>query len=79
MATVTTTVGKRVMRNRVVRLENAPFDRATSTVRWLLQSVGAVAVPYYGWLDGLWQLWDKPYRQCLHDKGAHTVVIKVDG
>ena len=28
-------------------------------------------------LDGLWQLWDKPCQQCLHDKFAGTVVVKV--
>ena len=72
------TVGKRVMRIRVVRLDGGPFDLATATIRWLFQSVAGL-VPYYSTLDGLWQLWDKPYRQCLHDKGADTVVIKVDG
>jgi hypothetical protein len=33
---------------------------------------------YVGLLDPLWCLWDKPYRQCLHDKPAKTVVVKVD-
>ncbi|MEU3454082.1 hypothetical protein ABZ671_10820 [Micromonospora sp. NPDC006766] len=27
--------------------------------------------------DGFWQLWDKPWQQCLHDKFAGTVVVKV--
>jgi RDD family len=31
----------------------------------------------FGLLDSLWLLWDKPHRQCLHDKVADTVVIKV--
>ena len=31
---------------------------------------------YVGILDPLWCLWDKPYRQCLHDKPAKTVVVK---
>jgi hypothetical protein len=35
-------------------------------------------VPGLGWVDGLWQLWDKPWRQCLHDKFAQTLVIKLD-
>ena len=34
-------------------------------------------VPFFSWIDGLWQLWDQPYRQCLHDKWAGTVVVKV--
>ena len=38
----------------------------------------AVIVPFFNWIDGLWQLWDKPYQQCLHDKVAQTVVIKVN-
>jgi hypothetical protein len=28
-------------------------------------------------VDGLWQLWDKPFQQCLHDKAAGTVVVKL--
>jgi hypothetical protein len=28
-------------------------------------------------IDGLWQLWDKPYLQTRHDKAAETVVVKV--
>jgi hypothetical protein len=34
-------------------------------------------VPFLSYLDGLWQLWDKPYLQCLHYKFAQTVVVKV--
>jgi hypothetical protein len=33
--------------------------------------------PLAGFGDGLWQLWDKPWQQCLHDKFAGTVVVKV--
>ena len=36
----------------------------------------AVVEALLPWLDGLWQLWDKPLRQCLHDKAADTVVVK---
>jgi len=28
-------------------------------------------------VDGLWQLWDKPFQQCLHDKAAGTVGVKL--
>ena len=34
-------------------------------------------MPFLSYVDGLWQLWDKPYQQTLHDKAAKTVVIKV--
>jgi uncharacterized RDD family membrane protein YckC len=72
------TVGKRVMRIRVV-----PMDPAASTTRtmyfkrYLVHRVGAAVIPAFSWVDGLWQLWDQPYRQCLHDKYAKTVVIKI--
>jgi uncharacterized RDD family membrane protein YckC len=29
-----------------------------------------------GVLDQLWLLWDRPRRQCLHDKAAGTIVIR---
>ena len=38
--------------------------------RFLVQDVAGSFVPFFSWLDGLWQLWDKPYQQCLHDKFA---------
>jgi uncharacterized RDD family membrane protein YckC len=72
------TVGKRVMKLRVIPLD--PADRLTrgmAAKRWLVQSVGGVVLPLFTYLDGLWQLWDKPYLQTLHDKAAQTVVIKV--
>ena len=34
-------------------------------------------MPFFSYLDGLWQLWDKPFLQTLHDKAAQTVVVKV--
>jgi len=73
------TVGKRVMKIQVI-----PIDPAVTLTRWLafkrflVQHVAAAFVPAGGLIDGLWQLWDKPYRQCLHDKFAMTVVIKLD-
>jgi len=72
------TVGKRSMRIRVVPLDpSATLTRPTAVRRWLVDSLGAQIVPLLFWLDGLWQYWDKPYRQCLHDKVAGTVVVKV--
>jgi len=72
------TVGKRVMKLRVVPLDpSATLTRGMATKRWLVDSVGATFVPLLVYLDGFWQLWDKPYRQCLHDKFAETTVVKV--
>jgi uncharacterized RDD family membrane protein YckC len=46
------------------------FGRAYLTaVFWLLWTIPGI-------LDGLWPLWDSK-RQALHDKAAHTVVIRV--
>jgi uncharacterized RDD family membrane protein YckC len=70
------TVGKRALKLRVIRVDGAELDLRTTAVRWGMQyPLGFV--PGYQWLDGLWQLWDQPYRQCLHDKVAKTVVVKV--
>jgi uncharacterized RDD family membrane protein YckC len=72
------TVGKRVMKLRVVPLDPAlPLTRGIAAKRWLAQFVGGSLLPFFSYLDGLWQLWDKPYLQTLHDKFAQTVVVKV--
>lgn len=72
------TVGKRVMKIRVIpAAPDATLDRGHTTKRWGIQFVAAALVPFGNLLDGLWQLWDKPLQQCLHDKVAATVVVKV--
>ncbi|WP_309244298.1 RDD family protein [Micromonospora parastrephiae] len=71
------TFGKKSMKLRIVPLDPThTLDRWTAAKRYLVQqSVGLV--PGLGYLDGLWQLWDKPWQQCIHDKAAGTVVVKV--
>jgi uncharacterized RDD family membrane protein YckC len=72
------TVGKRVMKIKIIPLQpGAPLTRGAATRRWLVGQVAASFVPFFNWLDGLWQLWDKPFQQCLHDKAAGTVVVKL--
>ncbi|QOC90020.1 RDD family protein [Micromonospora craniellae] len=72
------TVGKRVMKLRVVTLDpTRVLDRRVAGRRYLVQFVGGSLVPGGSYIDGLWQLWDKPWQQCLHDKFAGTVVVKV--
>ncbi|MEU6033904.1 RDD family protein [Actinomadura sp. NPDC047616] len=75
------TIGKRVMGLRV-SVAGAPGSRL-SAVRAMGRAfcypmffsfLGA-AIPLVGPLNLLWMLWDKPLRQCLHDKMAGTVVI----
>jgi hypothetical protein len=71
------TVGKRVARIKVIPIEpGAPLTRKTAAMRWLVEHIVGGFVPLFQWIDGLWQLWDKPFQQCLHDKAAHTVVVK---
>ena len=73
------TIGKRVMGTKVVTADaharisgGAACGRAA--VYALIPAVPSVG-GIFGLLNELWLLWD-PQRQCLHDKAAHTVVIK---
>lgn len=70
------TFGKRIMKIRVVPLNPAEtLTRRHLGLRFLVQvALGSVSLAL---LDGLWQLWDKPYRQCLHDKAGQTVVVRL--
>jgi uncharacterized RDD family membrane protein YckC len=72
------TIGKKALKLWVIPV--APGEALTRSHlarRWAVQSVVAQFVPMFGLLDGLWQLWDKPLQQCLHDKAAQTVVVKL--
>jgi uncharacterized RDD family membrane protein YckC len=72
------TVGRRVMKLRVIPLDpTAQLTRGMAAKRWLVQYGAGTVLPLFTYLDGLWQLWDKPFLQTLHDKFAQTVVIKV--
>ncbi len=72
------TLGKRAMKIKVVPFDpEAKLTRGSVAKRWLASYVAAGFVPGFLYVDGLWQLWDKPYQQCLHDKFAATVVVKV--
>lgn len=72
------TLGKRAMKIKVVPLDpDAKLTRGSVAKRWLVSYVATSVLPGFIYVDGLWQLWDKPYRQCLHDKFAATVVVKV--
>ena len=72
------TVGKKAMKLRVVPIEpGATLTRGMAAKRYAVEFVGGMLIPFFSYLDGLWQLWDKPYLQTLHDKVAQTVVVKV--
>jgi uncharacterized RDD family membrane protein YckC len=73
------TIGKRVMGTKVVTAESrSPISGGAACGRAAVYAL-VPAVPSVGGLFGLinelWLLWD-PRRQCLHDKAAHTVVVK---
>lgn len=72
------TIGKRVMKIRVAPVDPArPLTRGMAAKRFVAE-YGCNLVPGLSWVDGLWQLWDQPWRQCLHDKFAQTLVIKLN-
>ncbi|MYW05371.1 RDD family protein [Streptomyces sp. SID3343] len=73
------TLGKRVVRIRVVRVaDGGPIGGATAWTRAGVYTLPPI-VPCLGtifWLvNVLWQFWDQPWHQCLHDKAARTTVI----
>jgi uncharacterized RDD family membrane protein YckC len=72
------TIGKRIMKIRVIPVDpSVTLTRSHAAQRYLIIFFSGL-VPGLGWLDGLWQLWDKPYQQCLHDKAPSTLVIKLN-
>ncbi|GAB7049638.1 RDD family protein [Catenuloplanes indicus] len=73
------TLGKRFLKLHIVRVGQLPgqgISRGDAVKRWGA-TIGMGMVPGGPYLDGLWQLWDKPWQQCLHDKAASTTVVKV--
>jgi uncharacterized RDD family membrane protein YckC len=84
------TVGKRVMDLRVLTISGQAPDHRAYQRRFLVAQLPLVvlAVPCLGFfliwfaslfvfIDQISCLWDKPYRQCIHDKFADTVVVKL--
>jgi uncharacterized RDD family membrane protein YckC len=76
------TLGKTVVGLRVAAEVDGslPDGRAAwtrSAVFWLPIVLSGFCLPVlFLLLDILWCTWDHPYRQCLHDKAARTVVVK---
>lgn len=76
------TVGKKLMKLRVAMLDNG--SNPTGQPGWF--RAGAYALPqivpccgFVYWLVNiLWCTWDRPYRQCLHDKAGKTVVVSTE-
>ena len=73
------TLGKLALRIRVIdALTGAKpsWGRASGRAAiFTLIPVVPTAGSIFVLLDVVWQLWDRPLRQCLHDKAARTVVV----
>ncbi|MFE7131173.1 RDD family protein [Streptomyces sp. NPDC057638] len=69
------TLGKKLCGLTVVDIEShGPPSFGAALRRWLVYGVlGVLAV---GVLNVLWCLFDRPWRQCWHDKAAHTFVTR---
>ncbi|MEE1785952.1 RDD family protein [Streptomyces sp. SP17BM10] len=72
------TLGKKAMKVRVAMLVdgNSPTQSAawTRAAVFILPAVLCCAILWWI-IDGLFGVFDKPYRQCIHDKAAKTVVV----
>ena len=80
-ATVSTgqTLGKRLMGLRVVSIPMPKLRYSMVISRWSLMLLPVVCFPFgviVSVVDSLWCLHDKPFRQCLHDKSAMTMVME---
>jgi uncharacterized RDD family membrane protein YckC len=75
------TIGKRALGTKVVKADGNPRIGGGSAAGRAAIYALTPLVPFVGGLfdllNELWLTWD-PRRQCLHDKAAHTVVIKKD-
>ncbi|MCF2527355.1 RDD family protein [Yinghuangia soli] len=70
------TLGKQLLGIGVLALDDGRFPSTSrSFVRAVVYHVGGTACCLFWFVDVMWQFWDRPYRQCVHDKAAGTVVV----
>lgn len=70
------TLGKRVCGLRVARVSDGlNLSLGAAFGRWAIYQL-IDFVPLGGLINALSCLWDKPLRQCFHDKAASSVVVK---
>jgi uncharacterized RDD family membrane protein YckC len=72
------TLGKKLMKVRVAMLVDGSTPR--SAAAWTRSATfvlpAAICCGGFWWpIDGLFGVFDKPYRQAIHDKAAKTVVV----
>lgn len=72
------TLGKKAAGIRVVREhDGGAISSGTSAWRYGVQILLSLPCGIGSLLDALWILWD-PRKQTIHDKAAHTLVVKVE-
>jgi uncharacterized RDD family membrane protein YckC len=71
------TVGKRVIGLRIRPFaEDGSIGWGTAILRWGAYTAGSLVLRgLWPLIDYLWPLWDRPWRQTLHDKVARTLVV----
>lgn len=75
------TLGKKAMHVRVAMLIDG--NKPTQGAAWTRAAVyilpAVICCAAFWWIiDGMFGVFDKPYRQCIHDKAAKTVVVTTD-
>ena len=75
------TLGKRALSTRVVSAyDGSPVSTVAAVKRaavYALIPVIPLLGTFFAALNELWLTWDRR-RQCLHDKAAHTIVVRTD-
>ncbi|EST20993.1 hypothetical protein N566_27780, partial [Streptomycetaceae bacterium MP113-05] len=67
------TPGKRLFGLRVLDVERQDSPRTGASLRrWL--TFGVLSLVVLGVVDAMWCMFDRPWRQCWHDKVARTFV-----
>jgi uncharacterized RDD family membrane protein YckC len=71
------TVGKRVVGLRIRPFaHDGSIGWGTASLRWGAYTAGTLILRgLFPLIDYLWPLWDRPWRQTLHDKVARTLVV----
>lgn len=74
------TLGKKAVRIRVALLSDGDVPAGRGWFRAATYALPGMLCPLvigtlFWLLNSVWQLWDKPFHQSLHDKAARTVVV----
>jgi uncharacterized RDD family membrane protein YckC len=72
-ATRGATLGKMILRLRVVKIDGSPISWSESVIRNLLRIIDALPTAY---IVGAILVWTSPLRQRLGDRAAKTVVVR---